>query len=349
MSTDTKDRASKGGAARANSLTPERRAEIAKMGGRARSQISDGEKAALPQATHRGELKISDDLILPCAVLSDGTRVITETAIAKQLGRGLGGKTQRLAARAQTDGQPLPAYMTATLEKYVPESLRIALNQPNTYRDRGGVRRAINAALLPEVCEVWLRARDAEALQPSQEPIARRAEALMRALSRVGVIALVDEATGYQAVRDRDELHKILAAYIHESLLGWSKRFPDDFYQEMFRLKGWDYTPPSVKRPHMVGKLTNELIYEKLPEGVLEKLQTVNPVVRPGYRRHKHHEYLTPDIGNPHLQKQVAAVTTLMRVSETWSRFKKLFDRAFPPKISQPQLPGMEDDEDSDD
>ena len=101
----------------------------------------------------------------------------------------------------------------------MPDSLRIALNNPISYRDRGGIRRAVNAALLPDICEVWLRARDADTLQPSQVPIARRAEALMRALSRIGVIALVDEATNYQAVCDRDELHKILAAYIHDEFL----------------------------------------------------------------------------------------------------------------------------------
>jgi hypothetical protein len=164
----------------------------------------------------------------------------------------------------------------------------------------------------------------------------------------VGVIALVDEATGYQAVRDRDELHKILAAYINDELLPWSKRFPDEFYRELFRLRGWPYSPPSPKRPKYVGKLTNELVYEKLPPGVLEELRGKNPVVKDGWRRYRHHQFLTMDIGNPHLEKHVTAVTTLMRVSATWSRFKKLFDRAFPPTFMQAAFPGMREDEDDD-
>ena len=168
----------------------------------------------------------------------------------------------------------------------------------------------------------------------------------MRALSRVGVIALVDEATGYQEVRDRDELHRILAAYIHEELLPWAKRFPDEFYQQLFRLKGWEYKPPSVKRPQFVGKLTNELIYEKLPDGVLQQLREKNPLTSGGYRKHRHHQFLTMDIGNPHLERHVAAVTTLMRVSSTWTRFKKLFDRAYPPAIAQLELLSLADDED---
>lgn len=348
MATGPKERASRGGKARAKALSPERKAEIARMGAQARTRLGESEKAALPQATHRGPLKITEELVLPCAVLSDGTRVITETAVARQLGRGLGGKTQRLAARSASKGPALPAYLTTTLERYVPDSLRIALNKPITYRDRGGVRRAVNAALLPEICEVWLKARDAGVLQPSQEPIARRAEALTRALSRVGVIALVDEATGYQAVRDRDELNKILAAYIHDELLPWSKRFPDEFYQELFRLRGWRYNPPSLKRPQLVGKLTNELVYKKLPHGVLEELRHKNPVVKTGRRRYKHHQFLTTDIGHPHLEKHVTAVMTLMRVSTTWTRFKKLFERAFPPKFRQGEFAGMREDEDDD-
>ena len=55
--------------------------------------------------------------------------------------------------------------------------------------------------------------------------------------------------------------------------------------------------------------------YEKLPEGVLDKLREKNPVTVEGRRRHKHHQFLTKDIGNPHLEKQVVAVTTLMRAA----------------------------------
>jgi hypothetical protein len=151
----------------------------------------------------------------------------------------------------------------------------------------------------------------------------------MRGLAHVGITALVDEATGYQQVRDRDELHRILEAYIAKELLPWTKRFPDEFYGQMFRLRGWQYSPPSVKRPKYVGKLTNELIYEKLPKGVLEELRSKNPVTPRGYRKHKHFQFLTEDIGNPHLEKQVVSVTTLMRASPNWATFERLFKRAF--------------------
>lgn len=336
---------SKGGKARAESLTPEQRSAIARNAALART--------AAPQpptdlaATHRGKLTISADLEFPCAVLTDGTRVITEAAITEKLGRRLGGKSKRLAVAMAGDGVPMPAYIAPALQEYVPTSLRVALNNPIIYRDRGGLRRAVPATLIPEICEVWLAARDAGALQDSQQPIAKNAEILMRALTRVAITALVDEATGYQEVRDRDELHRILAYYVNDEWLPWTKRFPDEYYKQLFRLQNWQYSPPSVKRPRQAGKLTAKLVYEKLPKGVLEELRSKNPADEKGYRKRKLHQYLTTDIGHPHLQSHVASVTTLMKASPNWTAFKKLFARAFPDPdaLEVHKLPGFEDDE----
>ena len=329
-------RGGKGGRARAKALDPKRRKAIAQKGAKARwakahevKQAGGNTLLTIHPATQLAKLNIGD-IELPCAVLSDRTRVITESIVIKTLGRGYGGKSKKLAQLSKYGGSPLPSFLSgSTLEPYVPNSLRVALNTPILFRSRGGVRRAVNANLLPEICEVWLNARDDGALQPSQEHIAKRAEILMRGLAQVGITALIDEATGYQEVRDRDELHRILEAYMAKELLPWAKRFPDGFYEQLFRLKGWQYRPPSVKRPKYVGKLTNELIYEQLPNGVLDELRSRNPVTPKGWRSHKHFQFLTEDIGNPHLEKQVASVTTLMRASPNWATFERLFRRAF--------------------
>ncbi len=151
----------------------------------------------------------------------------------------------------------------------------------------------------------------------------------MRGFARVGITALVYEATDYEKIKDRDDLEKILEAYIAKELLPWTKRFPDDFYEQLFRLRGWQYRPISVKRPKYVGKLTNELVYEKLPQGVLIELRSKNPVTPKGYRRYRHFQFLTGDIGNPHLEKQVVSVTTLMKASNNWATFNRLFNRVF--------------------
>lgn len=195
------------------------------------------------------------------------------------------------------------------------------------------------ATVLADICDAVLAARKAGALQKRHEHIAEQCEVLVRGFARVGIVALVDEATGYQVERDRTELRRILEAYIAKELLPWTERFPKEFYRELFRLNGWQYDPVSVKRPRMVGKQTVELIYDKLPPGVLAELRSKNPVVyKGGTRKHRHHQLLTQDIGNPHLEKQVASVTTLMRVSNTWAGFKRLFDKAFPRREQQEEL-----------
>ena len=342
---ENKERASRAGKARASSLSPEQRKAISSQAAKEKWKSAAPNKD-IPLAEYTGKLQIRD-IELPCAVLPDRTRVVMQSSIAKQLGRGHGGKTRKLAA--PDGGPPMPMFLSgATLEPFVSNSLRLALSEPIVYRARGGQRKGVDATLLPEICDVWLTARDAGVLQRQQIPIAENADILMRALARVGITALVDEATGYQYIRDRDELHKILEAYISKELLPWAKRFPDEFYKELFRLRNWQYSPVSVKRPRHVGRLTADLVYKKLPEGVLDELRQRNPTVADdGRRRYRHHQFLSETIGHPHLEKHIASVTTLMRASPNWDAFKRLFDRAFPFSERQEELPGILEECDS--
>jgi hypothetical protein len=159
----------------------------------------------------------------------------------------------------------------------------------------------------------------------------------MSGLARVGIIALVDEATGYQEVRARDELQAILDLYVRPEFRSWVRMFPDDFFEQVFRLNGWEFKPGNTKRNPQTGKLINRYIYDQLPPGVHDELRRRNPRTEKGYRRHKHHQYLTADTGNVHLDRQVATVTTLMRIAKDKREFEELFERAFPPP--QPKLP----------
>jgi hypothetical protein len=86
-----------------------------------------------------------------------------------------------------------------------------------------------------------------------------------------------------------------------------------------------------------VGKLIKHYMYEQLPEGVLAELERVNPRNDRGHRPRKHHQHLTATAGNAHLDKQISAVTTLMRIGRNRMEFDELFERAFPPP--QPKLP----------
>ena len=183
------------------------------------------------------------------------------------------------------------------------------------------------------LCEVYLSARDANSLTKSQLPLAIVSEMLVRSLSRIGIIALVDEATGYQEERERDAIQKLLAIYLSEERLKWAKMFPDEFYKQLFRLRGWTYRPLSVRRPQIVGKLTNQLVYEKLPPHVLDELKRLNPVKnkKTGRRGAAHFQHLSADIGQQDLRDHLLQLIAIMRISSNWSSFQRNFARAFPP------------------
>ena len=294
-------------------------------------------EASYSGTLHIGEIKIT------CAVLKDGSRVLSEYGIATALKSRSGASKRYKKKTAETTGAPFPVFVASeNLIPYISDELSIGLFNPIKYKVNGRITNGFPAELLPQICDVWLKARDAEALKPQQFGRCKQAEILIRGLARVGIIALVDEATGYQYIRERNELNKILEAYISEELMQWTKRFPDEFYKQMFRLWGWPY--PLTKHngaprgPRYAGKLTKQLIYEKLPPGILEDIEKKNPSNEKGQRKHRHHQWLTDDIGNPHLEKHVSIVTTLMRISQDKRIFLKNLERAFPKGPIQEEL-----------
>jgi hypothetical protein len=281
------------------------------------------EEARLRVATHRGRLPVGA-LEMQCAVLDDGTRVISGRSMTAAIGmKGRGSGAVRIPNHP-------------TLRDFITPECRKMLENPIQYLPSPTSTRAVpgyEATLLLTLAESILQARDIGVLKTEQElRYAQYADQLVRAFAAVGIIALVDEATGYQVDRDRDELSRILKAYISPELLPWTKRFPDEFYRQLFRLRNWTYSPLTVARPKAVAKYTSMFVYEKLPPGVLDELRAKNPVVdEHGNRAHRHHQFLSESIGNRHLEMQLAQVTTLMRISPNWDSFVRNFRRAFPP------------------
>jgi hypothetical protein len=244
------------------------------------------------------------------------------------------GRARQAKGRGYYEGDVnLPVFLTAkNLKPFIPSDLYVTSSQIEFRRLGGGRAHGYPAELLPLVCRVFDDAAHAKALTANQLHIAEKCRQILRGLLNVAIVALVDEATGYQKVRARDELQKILAAYVSPDLLPWAKRFPDNFYEHLHRVRGWRYAPGNNARTAYIGKLTNSLIYEQLPKGVLDELRAKNPRdPSTRRRRHSHHEFLTTDIGNPHLEKQIVAVTTLLSVSDDWAEFARLFSKRFPP------------------
>lgn len=327
---------SQGGTARAASLSPEDRSAIARLAAEERW----GTASNIAKETHQGDLTITDREI-PCSVLDNGLRVFSTRGVSRVIGsrtKGIKNRKPDDAADRKEDAPQLPPFLASPVVRpFISNDLMALLISPVPYKPKSGGRIAYGyeATLLPRICEVVLDANKAGVLRKSQAKLVATAEMLIRGFAHVGIIALVDEATGYQADRARDELNRILSAYISKELLRWTKRFPDEFFRQIYRLEGWEYKEGHHKRPQRVGKLVNELIYQQLPDGVLPQLKKLNPTNETGRRTYRHHQFLTDDAGHPHLNKQIIEVVTLMRISDDKRQFFRLFRKAFPPRGQQ--------------
>ena len=330
-----------GGLARAEALTPEERSGIARKAASTRWDNS------IPLATHIGVLKIGN-LELPCAVLQDGTRVISQGGVAVAFGPVTGGWQSRKAAEHSGD---LPPFLVASsLKDFISNELRTLVSSPKKYRDpRGGpIRIGLDATLLPKVCEVWLRARDAKTLTKIQLPVAERADLLIRGLAHTGIIALVDEATGFQRDRAKDALAQILEAFIAKELQPWVSTFQADYYEELFRLRGLKYPTDSVRRPQYFGILTNDIVYKRLAPGVLAELKKAVERNEEGRPKHKYFQRLTGNLGYPKLLEHLGAVMAIMKLSTDYGDFVQKLDR-IKPRYGQTLLLPLDYDQAQDD
>lgn len=310
----------KGGAARAKSLSPERRREIA-----LNAVAAKKEKAQLPRATHGKDdhpLMIGD-IAIPCYVLEDGRRVLAQRGMVSALGMSRGGSSKG-------GGDRLAHFVSGkALEPYVSTELRVVIESPIRFVTPGGMTaNAYDAQILADICEAVLRARQDGKLQAQQAHIAQQCEILMRGFARVGIIALVDEATGYQRDRAKDSLAKILEAFVAKELQPYLKTFPPDYYEHLFRLRGLPY-PPEVAnfRPRYFGTLTNDIVYKRLAPGILKELKHRNDA---DDKKGKLFQRLTLNVGYQKLRDHISAVVMAMKLSKDYQDFIGKLNIHFP-------------------
>jgi hypothetical protein len=284
----------------------------------------------IPKATYPGTIEIGD-IKIPCAVLEDGTRVLSEHGVTTAMKSRSGASKRRKKILLEEGRAPLPVFMApGNLKPFISDELHVGLTNPIKYRVGNRIAQGYSAELLPQICDVWLKARDEGKLKDTQLRKCKQAEILMRGLAHIGIIALIDEATGYQEIRDRVALQKILEKYLTDEWGKWTKTFPDEYYKELFRLKGLPYPPATAKRPSYIGHWTNDIVYSRLVPGVVKELKNKNPRLPSGQRKRKHHQYLTRDIGHPALKEHLSNIIFLMRGCTKWDDFKRRLNRSRP-------------------
>jgi hypothetical protein len=333
-------------------LGKEERVELARKAAKTRWQMNDGQ--VVYEAFRSADLEIADELV-PCAVLmlnGEAIRVVSERGLVKSFGGKRGGSHWK-RMKEESGNLDLPPIISAhNLRPFISQDLLEILSVRYPYKVTGtssppalGVR----AEAYPMICEVFLKARDGNALfGKGQEEIAKSADILMRGLAHTGIIALVDEATGFQAYRPSDALARILEAFIAKELQPYVSTFPQEFYEELFRLRHLDYRKDSVQRPQYFGMLTNDIVYERLAPGVLEELRKVTARSENGRPKHKLFQRLTANKGYPKLIYHLGQVVATMKGSSDYAEFINKLD-VIRPRYGQTMVPPFPDYESGND
>ena len=144
----------------------------------------------------------------------------------------------------------------------------------------------------------------------------------MTAFAKVGIIALIDEATGYQYDRTNDALRLLLSKYVAKGLQKWLKIFPDAFFAQLDKLYHNAPTTPK-SRPQYYGKFINRYVYNPIENGYVKaELDRLN-ITDEGKRIARFHQWLT-DEGKTILTLQIGKVQGLMEVCTDIEYFKNV-------------------------
>jgi hypothetical protein len=310
--------ASLGGKARAEALSKEERHSIAAHAAAARWSRE------LPMAAYSGELTINGKRV-GCVVLETGKRLLTRETFLSAI--------NGLADFKVIDGMP-PFLADDDLKPFISDELR-ELTTPIFFRDHRGARHAgYDASLLPAMCKAFLKLREqflaAGKSIPSDQA---RIIAACDSLAFKDIVAMVDQATGYQASRAKDKLAETLENSVASELRPWIRRFPDELFWRFCGLQSQEFKLGSIQSREDFARFINKYIFDKLPPDVMSKLLKSNPKVEKRYRRQRSLQSSIAYTGNRHLDEQVSIVTMLLRIARDKAEFQDLFNRAFAPPM----------------
>jgi len=267
-------------------------------------KMSNEEVSKLPFAKWRGQIDLGGEE-LDVYVLNDETRVLSSGSTTKALANVERGSLQDYIGQ-----KALNAFIDK--EKVLQESIRFSI--PGTQ----WVGLGITTEHFESICRGYVQALYERApLTDRQKEIAIKAAVLTSGLTRTGLDALIDEATGYQYERAEDALQVKLRAFIADELRAWEKTFPDELWEEFGRLTNWKGS--LTKRPKWWGKLVIELIYDTLDEDVAAYLKENKPPA--GVRWH---QQLTDNYGARQL---VSRCYEVIGMSKTCDHIRELREK----------------------
>ncbi|WCK26608.1 P63C domain-containing protein [Agrobacterium pusense] len=256
-----------------------------------------------PFAKWKGQIDLGGDL-LDCYVLDTGQRVIALRSAIKSF--------------AGIESGNLGNYIGVSgLKPFINSDLILGelseFSIPGTqFRGNG-----MTTEHFELICRGYVQALYQNApLTDRQREIAIKCAVLTSGLTRTGLDALIDEATGYQYEREEDALQVKLRAFIAEELRAWEKTFPDELWEEFGRLTNWQGSLKS--RPKYWGKLVIELVYDTLDPDVAKYLRDNRPPANVRW-----HQNLTENLGVRQLVSRCFEIVGLAKSCRTMAELRK--------------------------
>ena len=263
----------------------------------------------LPVAKWPGQLEMK----IPVYVLDDGRRIISRTGATSFLTDDKGGGN----LESYTGIQALQPYMPADLS-----GMMVEFNLPEVVNK---TVKGMEAETFVEICQAYVSAWQHGALQSdAQQKIAIRATMFLSACAKVGIVALIDEATGFQYERPLDALQIKLRLFLAQEMRKWEKTFPDELWEQFGRLTKWKGGVNS--RPKYWGKLVMELIYEYLDPDVAEWLKENAP--QP-FHGQNYHQWLSEQYGLRRLIEHIWRVIGVASTCDTMDELKNKMEQLY--------------------
>ena len=314
---------SMGGKARAEILSPQ---ELSAAGKRA-ALARWGYRGGMPEASHEGELPLGDT-VLDVYNLEDGRRVFAKRGIARALGlKSKGGN----AFMKTLSGK--------NLGSRIPDELWAKINNPIVFKPLIlDLAHGYEATVLIDICDVIIQAYNDGRLLPQQAFMAAQAEIIIRSCAKLGIVALIDEATGYSDNKRKDEYREMFREFIRDELKQWEQEFPEKFFDMIYRIYGLKRKDPTkFQHPRFFGHFIRKYIYFPLAYSngaILEELDKKNPVVYAnGRRKYAMTQFLTERIGLPALRQHLWQVVGIGSSVGDKDQFDRAFYTAFPEAI----------------
>lgn len=256
-----------------------------------------------PFAKWRGKIDLGGDE-LDVYVLDTGQRVISTRAAIKSI--------------TSTDSGNLGNYIgISALKPFINSDLILGELLDFSIPGTQFMGRGMTTEHFELICRGYVKALyERVPLTDRQREIAIKCAVLTSGLTRTGLDALIDEATGYQYEREEDALQVKLRLFIAEELRAYEKTFPDELWEEFGRLTNW--RGPLSSRPKYWGKLVIELVYDTLDADVARFLRENRPP--PGVHWHRN---LTENHGVRALVSRCYEIVGLAKSCHTMGELRK--------------------------